>query len=387
MDALTIKMLDVNEGDCFLIHVGTPSIHIMVDSGPTSTWTERVYPLLKRLDNEGVTIDLLIITHIDADHIGGALNFFPKKDLSVICIREVWFNGLFQIIGTSEVPSDAAEQQFLSAAIPYMETETGTTDISFRQSTTLSERLHERPDIWNSHFKGGPIIGTFRPVKLADTLSIVPILPTSVALSNLVKSYERQLRNHKINAIIKNSPAMQDAFERYYKSYEEPFIETQDILSDSCFDIETLATATTPLDQSISNAASIVFILKAGDRSVLFMGDAPSQEAIPALQNWSKKTGAPLYFDAIKMPHHGSKQNCMDLLNYVDSPIYLIPTDGKKFNHPSIETVAKIISRPTTETRHVIFNYPHVVYQRFNDTGLMEKYHYTLEVAGEISFN
>lgn len=51
---------------------------------------------LIQLKNEGGAIDLLIVTHIDNDHIGGVIELLKEngsnKDSKIIEIKNIWHN-------------------------------------------------------------------------------------------------------------------------------------------------------------------------------------------------------------------------------------------------------------------------------------------------------
>ncbi len=83
---LTVHFLDVGQGDATLIR--TAEGDVLIDAGP-----ESAQPLLcLRLEELGVkALRLLILTHPDEDHIGGAdgvLSRFPTE--------EVWTNGVVE---------------------------------------------------------------------------------------------------------------------------------------------------------------------------------------------------------------------------------------------------------------------------------------------------
>jgi len=80
---LTVKMLDVGQGDAMLIR--TPEQTILIDTGDVDERDK----FLACLRKEGVkTIDKLIITHPHADHIGGAAVVFKE-----FTVKEVYDNG------------------------------------------------------------------------------------------------------------------------------------------------------------------------------------------------------------------------------------------------------------------------------------------------------
>ena len=80
---LTVKMLDVGQGDAILIRTAEQTI--LIDTGDTDEH-EKFAAALKK---EGVkTVDKLIITHPHADHLGGASVVFKECE-----VRAVYDNG------------------------------------------------------------------------------------------------------------------------------------------------------------------------------------------------------------------------------------------------------------------------------------------------------
>lgn len=94
--------LDIGQGDSLLIRTGSGK-HVLVDGGGTvafgkkkESWQERQDPfevgrkvLVPLLKQRGVhAIDLLVITHLDSDHIGGL-----QAVLDSIPVRRIWWNG------------------------------------------------------------------------------------------------------------------------------------------------------------------------------------------------------------------------------------------------------------------------------------------------------
>lgn len=98
----SVSFIDVGQGDA--IHIRTPGgKHILIDGGGTLTyrkpgeeWRERSDPfevgqkvLVPLLMKRGVQeIDILVISHLDSDHIRGL-----KAVLDTIPVRSIWWNG------------------------------------------------------------------------------------------------------------------------------------------------------------------------------------------------------------------------------------------------------------------------------------------------------
>ena len=296
---------------------------------------------------------------------------------------------LFDIFGCEyrflDEPEESTpeERQILSTIFPPLRPAgIYSSDISFSQGITLSAELHDLSQPWNSSFLGKAISGHCQSIILGDSVKITPILPTEKDLKALFTGFQNELRRKGSYIGFHNSPALRDAFERFCCNNRSIFIESQNISYCAEKDTPSLANANVVSDKSLTNASSIGFVLEFQNYQVLFLDDATPVASIYALQHWKNQTGETLYFDAIKLPHHGSKRNCMELLDYVDSSLFIISSNGVQYDHPSPETIAKIVFRPTKQTRHIVFNYPHSVYKQFNDMELMKKYNYSISVAG-----
>jgi Metallo-beta-lactamase superfamily len=97
---IAVEMLAAAEGTSVLISFGDPTTpgHILVDTGPRSVRNQLV-ALLRR---QGVDrLDLLVLTHIDDDAIGGAVGLLEANE--EIAIADVWFNGYAQLADDEEL--------------------------------------------------------------------------------------------------------------------------------------------------------------------------------------------------------------------------------------------------------------------------------------------
>ena len=88
-----IELLPALHGDCIWIEYGDPTAptRILIDGGPIGAYKalDTRVAKLKPGDRE---IELLAITHVDGDHIEGAVRLIADKS-SILSFREVWFNG------------------------------------------------------------------------------------------------------------------------------------------------------------------------------------------------------------------------------------------------------------------------------------------------------
>ena len=83
-----IHMIDVGQGDSILVMA--PEGNILVDAGDDKAEDE--YKLRTYLDSLGIeTIDYFILTHYDADHIGGADMILETYSVKTVIIEEYYY--------------------------------------------------------------------------------------------------------------------------------------------------------------------------------------------------------------------------------------------------------------------------------------------------------
>lgn len=102
------------------------------------------------------------------------------------------------------------------------------------------------------------------------------------------------------------------------------------------------------------NKASIALIWECNGKKVLLGGDAVASQLYKAIRDLYRQEY--VLFEAIKIPHHGSKNNMSnELALLIDTEQYFL-TGGKKGEGPNYETLAKIILHPlnTDVSSHTI---------------------------------
>ena len=106
-------MYPAENGDAFLIC--SSDTNILIDGGYAKTFDKHIKQDLDNLASKGNILDLVIVTHIDADHIGGIIRLLllnESKILSkVISIKKVWHNSLrsLSLPNSSEISQESLE--------------------------------------------------------------------------------------------------------------------------------------------------------------------------------------------------------------------------------------------------------------------------------------
>src|SRR5438045_4073908 len=96
--AITMDVLPADRGDSLWIECHRPSgrpWRLLFDGGMPANWPVLRERVLALGEPERV-IDLVVVSHIDSDHIGGMLPLLAATDLG-LRIGDVWFNGLPQL--------------------------------------------------------------------------------------------------------------------------------------------------------------------------------------------------------------------------------------------------------------------------------------------------
>lgn len=362
-------MYPAKNGDAFLIKENSPKpTAILIDGGYASTFQKRISPDLKRLAHLGYTLDLVIATHIDADHVAGLLEFFKfngnSQEPKLIQVENVWHNSLRSLGSTTEatgnltVDDNDLLSEIRSRGYPMPAgAEVEPAEISARQGSSLAALLLGGNYFWNAGNGMQSINSEESPtLKLPEDIRIRVIGPSIARLEELRRQWIADLRRLGFTGKIGVNEVFDDAFE---------FLCAYDALRAAVQAQPTTISASTTLslddvylpDNSVTNGSSIALIVELGSSRLLFLGDSWAEDIEAELRVLPDAT-FPIVFDAIKISHHGSLHNTSPaLLELIDSPIFLISSSGERHNHPDFEVLKAIVDRPSTFKRHLYFNY------------------------------
>ncbi len=324
-------MLPARHGDCIWIEYGTTrkTYRILIDAGPTPTWSDS----LKERVGAKAEFELLVLTHIDADHIAGAIPFLKDVNANEVAVtfKDVWFNGWPQI-------KDAVKP-----AKPKKKKRKGL--LSAREGEIFSTLLHDGDHPWNEQFGGGPIqvtaSGPLPVKKLAGGMKLTILSPTPGQLARLRRKWSKELARHGLR------PGAHAQYRRFLA--RTPVTET---------DAAKLAATPFRTDGSIPNAASIAFLAEYDGKAVLFTGDGVPKVLNLTIERLLRDRELDrLRLDALKVAHHGSRGNTnLEMLELLDCDRYLISCNGDIHKLPDNEAIGRIIHAGGTEPE-LVFNY------------------------------
>ncbi|WP_419880518.1 MBL fold metallo-hydrolase [Peribacillus sp. B-H-3] len=393
---ITVKMFPANNGDCFLVSLGLENRkHILIDCGYTETYRDFLKKELLNIANNGEAIDLMVITHIDQDHILGALAFLEENNNDpFIEIKEIWHNSYRHLQFEKEKVEKITEQEL---TILNREVELGSSflrhrigqagirheDISAKQGSMLAALILEGGYLWNESFGGKAVNYENKNPVVKDQYSLTLLSPNTDKLKRLSRTWLRELKKQKMNFSLSNEQIFDDAYEFYLiRQEEQKVLESNISSSASIYDeinIENivLQNLKEEIDNSVVNGSSISFIIEYKNKRLLFLADAHPDIIDDNIARLEGK-----HFDLVKLSHHGSKRNITRaLIESLNSELFLISTNGDKHGHPDFDSLARIIYYQRHRPKAFVFNYQTSTSRLLNNARWKEKYNYEVQIS------
>ena len=298
---LLIKSLKANHGDCFLFKDIESDITFIIDCGLKITYKHQIFKSTEKAD-------FIILTHIDEDHILGAMPLLEDVPTR-FSLQKVYLNS--------------------SDQIPFLESHG---NISVKQAKTVENLLIQ---------KGIPVSTLIQGEKLNITkdLFLEIISPTK---DDLIMLHQKKFQQGSADRDIEISINSDKHDFSHLISKKDEFLS---------------------IGSDIVNACSIAFILHYKQKKLLYLSDAHPEVIASYLESLGHTSNNRLVVDIVKLSHHGSSKSISNrLLNLISCSNYWISTNGgkAKAKHPSPTTLAKIAvicSRNGSESITFYFNY------------------------------
>lgn len=380
-----IEVFPAKKGDCFLIH--TENGVILIDSGFASTYRTELKPVLVELGKQGTRIIRFIITHIDEDHIGGAIAFLEENgnamNPQIIPIDQIWHNS-YRHLNAERVAGPICENaRKLLLGLTSGDEEIIEKPISAKQGSTLASLIVEHGYNWNTDFSGLAVQSESGGYIVVDEKTTINVLtPNQEALAILEKYWRKELYKLGFREKITNDDVFDDAFEFLLaKGKTIPGSDLEKQISSS-FDVKRLIEREYDEDDSPTNGSSIAMIINVDGKRLLFLGDSHPTPVCESLEKHRNDDKNPIYFDFIKVSHHGAiANNSRRLFSMTDAGIYCISSNGVQYGHPSAATLAHIIGRKEKSFPTIYFNYENQGYHLLNNEPLKATYLYDIKLA------
>lgn len=363
-----IEMLPANEGDCFLITIPSAEIHILVDGGTRETYHTYLKERLLQLKEQGSPIDLLVVTHIDNDHIGGIIELLRENgsdcESKIIKINNVWHNSYRHLQFDRVNPLGTKEALILRKIVDNGEVYeqsgyvNGRKGISALQGTTLGALILSGGYCWNQQFNGLAVSNKVEKIGMGKECVVSVLLPGEQELCKLAKRWKRELQRSRLNFQFSDNELFDDAFEYYWRYISEENsgrrkqIGAEQQIYGESKPIKDMVSYHGENDSSETNRASISLQIEYKSKHILLLADNVADNALKMLAEDNRN------FDAVKLPHHGSIKNISNnFIDKIDTSRYLVSTNSEKYGHPDLETIAQIACKETRYRKQIFFNY------------------------------
>ena len=312
MSTFALEALQANHGDALLVHWGTstkPRV-MLVDGGPSPTYKDtlrdRLLALAAERDDGVLPLELLMISHIDEDHIEGVqslLGDLTRSRLPEVEVRRFWFNSFDDITG------NGLDSGFVSASADK--------PLSLAQ---LRRRVGQRSEHIIASVPQGRTV--------ADRASQLG-LEGNPPFAGLVMR-KRQPRTVAFDGGLELTVLGPD----------------RDRIDDVRDEWDAAASSRASLayvDDSVPNLSSIVVIATAARKTMLLTGDARGDDILAGLKAAGRLRNGRAKFHLLKLPHHGSDRNVeTEFFRQVVADHYVVSGDGK-YGNPELATLQMLV--------------------------------------------
>ncbi|MGB6152500.1 MAG: MBL fold metallo-hydrolase [Pricia sp.] len=325
----TLRVVQAKFGDCFIVIYGDEKKpkYLLIDGGPGGVYPNYLRPELKKIRDEGGELELIILSHVDGDHIVGLINLTEELreqqvdgNPPIIKVKGLWMNSFSNTLGKNNQLTHAVQSLFsrvqnIQSTMP----EGNLVLQSINQGNTLKRNAMVLEIPINEVVNEGIITNT--------------LLPNTVSLNNL-----------NLKVIGPNS----DNLERLRKEWEEWIKKNEAKLMMA--DAEIMGN----LDKSVPNLSSIMFLMEAEGKSILFTGDGRGDFILEGLAEAGLiNDDGKMHVDVLKVPHHGSIRNATsEFFEKITASIYIVSGDGHHGN-PEFETLKWIIEAAHEQERTI----------------------------------
>ena len=347
MPYFTLEALPARHGDCLLLHYGsseTPGL-IVIDGGPRTVWRDSLKYRLEAIAERrpgGGAIDLMMISHIDDDHIQGIVDFLSDwvnaEDDGLewpFPVTEMWHNSFERVAGADPTKVTASVLASTGAA----------TLADVDVEAVVPEDLDEEE----------------REQRIDAARSAARVL-AGVAQGSRVRNDSKKLgiaRNSGFDGLVRPGAGPQipyDAGEGMILHVVAPLpAQLEKLRAKFAEELPPLEALAAYLDKSVANLSSIVVLARLGAKTMLLTGDARGDYLLEGLEAEGLLDGdGRLHVDILKMQHHGSDRNTRaDFFEKITADHYVASADGLHGN-PDRDTFEMLVEARGSDAEYTI---------------------------------
>ena len=362
---MKLDIFQSDKGDCILLE-SKDGRRILCDGGMSQSMQSHVAPVLAKLRQAKKKIDFAYVSHIDQDHIAGVLCLLQdelawrvfehhrktkkKKANPPKVLRPPEFGGLWHNSFHSQLSKNAGKvEDMLAAAVPaLLATRVPKLQDAGEELYDIATSIPEAIKVSrlaSSELLGIPlnkIPGTAgsgkllmarpgqKPFKLGS-LRLTILGPTRKELAQLRKGWNNWLRENKANV-----EKINEQLQKKINEFAASLGAAHEISLGDWNGIPNHENVTAP------NIASLMFMVEENGKKLLLTGDSQQDFIIAGLETTGFLTGHGLHIDALKVQHHGSKNNMDDeFAARVSADHYIFCGNGEHGN-PHLDIIERV---------------------------------------------
>jgi beta-lactamase superfamily II metal-dependent hydrolase len=369
---MKLRIFQGANGDCVLVE-STGGKFILCDGGMPGSMEHTVLEALDALRQQGVVIDLLYVSHIDQDHIGGVLklleaetkwrvydhhqnagdnDFRPPKEARPPPIKAIWHNAFRDQVEDNEghiedLLAASAPVLLATQAGPLFEIGLEMQEISLGVEQAMRVSKLVGPDILDIPVNRLP--GAAAPAKLLmaranqgsvqiGDLDIFIVGPTERELEQLRKGWNHWVENNE-DKITKVNEQIRRRMEEFSSSEQPPQL---DAAVWEAFAAREWEGQPGFRGVTVPNIASVVLFVREGNRTLLLTGDAQHDILLKHLKEAGRMPDGHLHVDVLKVQHHGSENNMSPrFAREVSADHYVFCGNGASDN-PEVDVIKQV---------------------------------------------
>lgn len=362
----SVDVRRARKGDCLLLHFGSktnPGL-VIIDGGPRGVYQPFLKPRLEQIKaarqlakQEPLLIDLLMVSHVDDDHIQGILELTKEELIAkaahqpqLLNVQGFWHNSFDEIIAHDlEDLRAAVTKQFGIATM------SGGGELPETERLEVEEQSAEDPEVVTSGLKVlASIEQGFRLRQDAEGLGF----PRNTEFGGqLIMARDNAKRVNIAQGLqFTIVGPMQPELEALHQKH---LTWLEDLKKQGKSPPEALAAY---IDKSVPNLSSIVVLAEVGGKRILLTGDARGDKILQGLQLVGLlgpgEQSTMMEVDLLKVPHHGSANNLDDdFFERILANHYVFSGNGEHGN-PEREALEMLWSARSNADYTVHLTYP-----------------------------
>jgi len=313
-----LHVIQAQFGDSLLLEFGTAGKprYMLIDGGPPGNYAADLRDALSQVLGVGGRLDLLVLSHIDNDHIVGVLDLLADLEDDQVSGRplrlqvdQLWHNSFDRTLDPDGTITQQLQAVMNMAGAANMVMPLAT-DAFFgvREGNRLRLAAQKLKIRQNAGFKDDLIM-------VETSAKLISFGPLELRIAG---------------------PSQANL-----KAVRKKWLEW---LAESSRRIATDPSTAAMVDRSVPNLSSIVLLATCNGRTVLLTGDARGDYILQGLTKAGLAQNGKLHVDVLKVQHHGSSRNSDEkFFQALTANTYVISANGK-YGNPDFDTLQWIVS-------------------------------------------